>query len=66
MTHHADDTTLESVMETLIANGMDGLGEAFSILYNTAMEVERSRFLGASHYERSEQRIGQSNGFKNR
>jgi len=35
-------------------------------LYNTAMEVERSRFLGASHYERSEQRIGQSNGFKNR
>ncbi len=66
MTHHAENTTLESVMETLIANGMDGLGEAFSILYNTAMEVERSRFLGASRYERNEKRIGQSNGFKNK
>jgi len=66
MTHHADDTTLESVMETLIENGMDGLGEAFSLLYNTAMEVERSRFLGANRYERSENRIGQSNGFKNK
>lgn len=66
MTHHEDNTTLERVMETLIENGMDGMGEAFGILYNAAMEIERAQFLGAGRYERSENRIGQSNGFKNK
>jgi len=66
MTHHKDDTTIERVMETLIENGLDGMGEAFGILYNTAMEIERAQFLGAGRYERSENRIGQGNGFKNK
>jgi len=66
MTHHEDDTTIERVMETLIENGLDGMGEAFGILYNAAMEIERAQFLGAGRYERSENRIGQSNGFKNK
>jgi len=66
MTHHEDDTTIERVMETLIENGLDGMGEAVGILYNAAMEIERAKFLGAGRYERSENRIGQSNGFKNK
>jgi len=66
MTHHEDDTTIERVMETLIENGLDGMGEAFGILYNAAMEIERAQFLGAGRYERSENRIGQGNGFKNK
>jgi len=66
MTHHKDDTTIERVMETLIENGLDGMGEAFGILYNAAMEIERAQFLGAGRYERSENRIGQGNGFKNK
>ncbi len=66
MTHREDDTTIERVMETLIENGLDGMGEAFGILYNTAMEIERAQFLGAGRYERSENRIGQGNGFKNK
>lgn len=66
MTHHEDDTTIERVMETLIENGLDGMGEAFGILYNAAMEIERAQFLGAGRYERSENRIGQGNGFKDK
>lgn len=64
MTHHEDDTTIVRVMETLIENGMESMGEAFGILYNAAMEIERAQFLGAGRYERSENRIGQANGFK--
>ncbi len=61
MTHHENDTTIERVMETLISNGMESMGEAFGILYNAAMEMERAHFLGAGRYERSENRIGQAN-----
>jgi len=64
MTHHEDDTTIARVMETQIENGMESMGEAFGILYNAAMEIERAQFLGAGRYERSESRIGQANGFK--
>jgi len=66
MTHHKDDTTISRVMETLIENGMESMGEAFGILYNAAMEIERSEFLGAGRYERNENRIGRANGFKSK
>lgn len=66
MTHHENDTTIARVMETLIENGMESMSVAFGILYNAAMEIERAQFLGAERYERSESRIGQSNGFKDK
>ena len=66
MTHHKDDTTIARVMETLIENGMESMGEAFGILYNAAMEIERAQFLGADRYERNEDRIGRANGFKDK
>ena len=66
MTHHKDDTTISRVMETLIENGMESMGEAFGILYNAAMEIERAQFLGADRYERNEDRIGRANGFKDK
>ncbi len=66
MTHQEKDTTIAQVMETLINNGMESMGEAFGILYNAAMEIERAQFLGAGRYERSESRIGQANGFKDK
>jgi len=64
MTHHEDDTTIARVMETLIENGMENMGDAFGILYNAAMELERAQFLGAGRYERTENRVGRANGFK--
>ena len=66
MTHHQDNTTIERVMETLIENGMESMGEAFGILFNAAMEIERAQFLGADRYERNENRIGMANGFKDK
>lgn len=66
MTRHEDDTTIARVMETLIENGMESMGEAFGILFNVAMEIERAQFLGAGRYERSENRIGLANGFKDK
>ncbi len=54
------------LMETLIENGLDGMGEAFAIMFNAAMEIERAQFLGAGRYEQSENRIGHGNGFKNK
>ncbi len=66
MTHHKDDTTIERVMETLIENGMESMGETFGTLFNVAMELERAEFMGAGRYERSENRVGRANGFKDK
>jgi transposase-like protein len=64
MTHQKDVTVFETVMELLTQAGFDGFSEAFRILMNEAMKVERSHVLDAKPYERSEKRKGFSNGFK--
>lgn len=64
MAEHAQDTRLTEVMELLTQSGLDGLADALRVLINAAMLLERERYLGASHYERSEDRRGQANGFK--
>ena len=51
-------------MEVLIDEGLDGMRRAFGILMNEAMKVERSRFLGAGPYGRTQGRRGYSNGYK--
>lgn len=49
----------------LIANkGFSGMTEAMQILFNEAMLIERSRYLGVGPYERSEARQDHANGFK--
>jgi len=44
MTHQVDDTAVSRVMESLIANGLDGLAEAVGLLMNEAMKLERAGF----------------------
>jgi putative transposase len=66
MTHRLDDTTIAHVMETLIANGLDGMADALSVLMNEAMKLERSKFLAAGPFERTEERRGYANGYKNK
>lgn len=66
MTHRPEDTAIAAVMETLIECGFEGMADAFSILFNEAMRLERSGFLGADHYERTGHRIGHANGFKDK
>ncbi len=43
---------------------MDALPELIRSIINTAMQVERQRYLGAALYERSPERQGYANGYK--
>jgi len=51
-------------LEVLSENGFEGMAGAMAILFNEAMQLERSAFLEAGPYERSEDRRGYANGFK--
>jgi len=64
MTRPANSSRFNDAVELLIANGFDDMGKSLKILLNTAMLIERERYLGAGHYERTEDREGYSNGFK--
>lgn len=55
-----------SVVQLLLENGMDGLPEAMRILLNEAMRIERSIALQAQPYERTQNRQGHANGFKDK
>ena len=39
------------LIEQLMAEGPEGMGEVFTALFNLAMRLERERFLGAGLYE---------------
>lgn len=54
------------VVQLLLDNGLDGLPEVLRILINEAMVIERSHALQAQPYERTEQRQGHANGFKDK
>ncbi len=42
MTHRKDENAIDSVLEVLIANGMEGMADAMTTLMNAAMKIERS------------------------
>lgn len=66
MTHPSEDNAIRAAMESVVENGLEGMGEALRILINEAMKIERTDFLRATPYERSEDRIGHANGFKDK
>lgn len=55
---------LEDAFAVLLANGLDGAGEALRILVNEASKIERTHFLNAQPHERTPERIDYANGFK--
>ncbi len=57
-------TTIEAVLEHLIANGAKDLGRVFGQLFELAMQIEREQYLKAGHYERTPERQGYANGYK--
>lgn len=61
--HHQDNQAV-SAAELIADRGLEGLGDAVSMLINEAMRLERERHLGVSPYERSPQRRGYANGYK--
>jgi len=56
------DNALKALMEQLIESGSQEMASVFSGLFNLAMRIERERFLGAGHYERTPERHGYANG----
>jgi putative transposase len=78
MTHHNDqDSTFQTewreaeapagfhdLLTLLAEQGFDGMAQALQLLFNEAMKLERTVFLGAEPFERSPTRRGQANGFK--
>jgi len=58
------DNLVEQIIKGLIGQGSDGLKAVLEVLFNTAMKVERSEFLGALPHERTEERKGYANGYK--
>lgn len=65
MAHPVSDATVfETVMELLTDAGFDGFAEAFRLLVNQAMRIERSDALAARPYQRTDARKGHANGYK--
>ncbi|MDX5929392.1 IS256 family transposase [Acidiphilium acidophilum] len=58
------DTIIEALLEHLIENGAGDIATVFARTFELAMQIERERFLHASHYERNPDRQGYANGYK--
>jgi putative transposase len=66
MAQHLQHRTIHDAVELLQENGFDALAEAVTVLLNSAMVAERSEYLGVAPYERSPQRRGYANGYKDK
>jgi transposase-like protein len=64
MTYHKDFTLPTELLEQISSEGLDFLPTLIEILINTAMQAERSKYLKADPYERTDHRKGYANGFK--
>jgi putative transposase len=64
MTYQEDFTLPSEMLEQIAAQGFGILPELIRIVINTAMQVERQKYLGAGPFERSPERRGQANGYK--
>jgi len=59
-------TAIEGVLELLSEHGLGAMAGAMQTLLNEAMKIERSEFLRAAPGERSGERTGYANGFKDK
>lgn len=64
MTHQEDYNLSSDVIEELTQNGINAIPDLFKVLLNSAMQAERSKYLQANKYERTEERTGHANGYK--
>ena len=63
---HGNVKDLATLLPLLIQGSDNPLADALAVLLNAAMQYEREKHIGASPYERKEERNGQANGFKDR
>lgn len=66
MTYQEDFTLPIEILEQVAVQGLDFLPELIRIVINSAMQVERQKYLGVGPYERSAERRRRSNGFKSK
>ncbi len=64
MNNTEEDNAIEQAMEIIINQGLGGMDQVMTILINEAMKVERSGVLQAKAYERTSNRLGYANGYK--
>jgi putative transposase len=64
MTHQNDYSLSPNIIEEISRLGLDGIPEMIKVLINSAMQAERSKYLQAGEYERTEERKGHANGYK--
>jgi putative transposase len=64
MTHQMQSNELGEAVQLLADNGFEGMANAMQILFNEAMRLERTEYIGAEPYERTKQRRSYANGFK--
>ena len=60
------NTTIDEVLKLLISNGTDVMLPVFKSLINEAMKIERNQRVCADPYERTKNRQGYANGFKDK
>jgi len=66
MTQEEAYSAVEKVCEAINLEGVPGLREVMGIMLNMAMELERRQALKAAPYERTDEREGYANGYKDR
>jgi len=59
-------TNSADILNMLVERGPDAILDLFRIMMNEAMKVERSSYLKAQPYERTDERMDYANGFKPR
>ena len=69
---YQDDFTLsaaltdQAFLEQLSTQGLGALPDLFPVLLNAAMQIERRKDLGAAPHERTPERMGYANGYKDK
>jgi hypothetical protein len=64
MTYLNNFTLPAELLEQITSEGLDFLPELVRFLINAATQIDREKYLGAGHYERTPERRGHANGFK--
>lgn len=66
MTHPPQFSGCREAIQLLAEHGFDGLAEVIELLLNAVMKIERCEALGAAPYQRTQQRRGYANGYKDK
>ena len=66
MTHQPENNQNNSAVQHILDHGLSGIAEALRLIIDEAMKIERSQALQAQPYERTEERRGYANGFKDK